>query len=106
MHMARTTNNTSEGRGSKTFLAIMTGIGGAIGLWAAVAVGFGMASAGSPSELLRQYMVAIGMMKEFETWVDFYTHIKGVEYILCATFLVLFPAFFKYVNQAKAPAES
>ena len=101
-----TTNNPNEGRGSKTFLAVMAGIGGAIGLWALVAVGFGMVRAGSPLEFLRQYMVAIGMMKDFETFVDFYTHIKGVEYILCVTFLALFPAFFKYVDRVKGPARS
>ncbi|MEJ2034123.1 MAG: hypothetical protein P8Y63_14040 [Deltaproteobacteria bacterium] len=102
--MKRTSNETSEGRGAKTFLWIMSGIGGAIGLWALVAVGFGMASVGSPTELLRHYMVAIGMMKDFETWVDFYTHIKGVEYILSVAFLALFPVYYKYVDRKRAPA--
>jgi hypothetical protein len=96
----------TENRGPRIMLGIMVGIGGAIGLWAMVAVGFGLAQAGwSISELLRHYMVAVGMMKEFETWVDFYTHIKGIEYILSVVFLVLFPVFFKYVDRVKAPAE-
>ena len=103
--MSKALGKTRESRGARTMLGLMVGIGGAIGLWAMVAVGFGLAQAGSVSELLRHYMVATGMMKEFETWVDFYTHIKGVEYILSVVFLVLFPVFFKYVDRAKAPAE-
>ena len=103
--MTRTTNEIDESRGSKTFLWIMAGVGGAIGLWAAVAVGIAMVSAGSISELLRHYMVAIGMMKDFETWVDFYTHIKGVEYILSVAFLALFPVYFKYVDRKELPVK-
>ncbi|NOR25107.1 MAG: hypothetical protein GQ542_12100, partial [Desulforhopalus sp.] len=55
----------------------------------------------SVAELARQYMVAVGAIGEFETLVDFYTHIKGVEYIICLAFFAAFPAFFKYVNNTK-----
>lgn len=60
----------------------------------------------SVSELAGQYMVAIGMVKPLHTLVDYYTHIKGIEYLICVAFFVAFPVFFKYVNKApqKAPA--
>jgi hypothetical protein len=45
--------------------------------------------------------VAVGAIGEYETLVDFYTHIKGVEYIICVAFFVAFPAFYKYVNTTK-----
>ena len=53
------------------------------------------------SELARQYMVATGMIKPMHTLVDFYTHIKGIEYLICVAFFVAFPIFFKYVNKEK-----
>lgn len=53
----------------------------------------------SISELARSYMVATGMIKSFHTLVDFYTHIKGIEYLICVAFFVAFPIFFKYVNK-------
>ena len=58
------------------------------------------------SELLRQYLIAIGVAQEFHTFVDFYTHIKGVEYIICLAFLVSFPFFFRYLNRSIADQES
>jgi hypothetical protein len=57
------------------------------------------------SELLRSYMVALGMIQEHETFLAFYTHIKGIEYIIAVAFLGAFPAFFKLVNTTKTPAE-
>ena len=59
----------------------------------------------SISELARQYRVATGMIKPLHTPVDFYTHIKGIEYLICVAFFVAFPAFYSYVNkgQKKAP---
>lgn len=52
-------------------------------------------------ELARQYMLATGMMQPLHTLVDFYSHIKGVEYLICVAFFVAFPLFFKYVNKEK-----
>lgn len=52
-------------------------------------------------ELARQYLLATGMMQPLHTLVDFYSHIKGVEYLICVAFFVAFPVFFKYVNQEK-----
>jgi hypothetical protein len=53
----------------------------------------------SISELLGQYMVATGMIKPLHTMVDFYTHIKGIEYLICVAFFAAFPAFYTYVNK-------
>ena len=100
--MAATQENT---KGSKVALGIIGGIGAAIGIWAMTALTYSLSQSGwSVAELARQYMVAVGAIGEFETLVDFYTHIKGVEYIICVAFFAAFPAFFKYVNNTKAEA--
>ncbi|MBA3007383.1 MAG: hypothetical protein KJ900_01275 [Proteobacteria bacterium] len=49
--------------------------------------------------MVGQYMVATGMIKPLHTMVDFYTHIKGIEYLICVAFFVVFPAFYTYVNK-------
>ena len=50
--------------------------------------------------------VAIGMVKPLHTLVDYYTHIKGIEYLICVAFFVAFPVFFKYVNKAPKAAKA
>jgi energy-converting hydrogenase Eha subunit A len=84
-----------------SMLAVMSmGIGAAACLWAGTALVIGLGNQNwQVSEMFRQYLVALGVIKDFDTLVDFYTHIKGVEYIICAAFLGTFPAFFKYVNK-------
>lgn len=82
-------------------------IGTVTSIWAGAAFMSGLAQANwQLSEVLRQYLVAIGVMQEFHTFVDFYTHIKGVEYIICASFLSLFPVAYSYMNKATANAET
>jgi len=99
--------NTTETRQGKFLWATMVGLGAAAGLWAMAALVVSLAQSGwQVSELLRQYLVAVGVIAEHETLVEFYTHIKGVEYIICVAFLAAFPAFFKYVNRTKAPMPS
>jgi hypothetical protein len=90
----------TEQKGAGIFMAIMGGIGVAVGLWALAALSFSLSKAGL-SEVARQYMVAIGLIGEQATLVDFYTHIKGVEYLVCVAFFAAFPVFFKYVNTPK-----
>ncbi len=58
----------------------------------------------SVSTLASQYMTATGMIKPLHTLVDYYTHIKGIEYLICVAFFVAFPIFFKYVNKAPKKA--
>ena len=98
--MAATQENV---KGSRIALGIIGGIGAAIGIWALSALTFSLSQSGwSVSELVRQYMVAVGAIGEYETLVDFYTHIKGIEYIICVAFFIAFPVFFKYVDRPKA----
>ncbi|HID40318.1 MAG TPA: hypothetical protein EYP36_12505 [Calditrichaeota bacterium] len=92
-------NNKTAGR-------IILGFSALIGLWASAVFIGGIKQAGSISELVRQYMVATGMIKDLNTLVDYYTHIKGIEYLICVAFFVAFPIFFKYVNKEKKQVEA
>ena len=87
-------NNKMAGR-------VVLGFGALIGLWATAAMVGGISQAGSVSGLLHQYMVATGMVTPLHTLVDYYTHIKGIEYLICVAFFVAFPAFYTYVNKEK-----
>ena len=91
-------NNKTAGR-------VVLGFGALIGLWATAALVGGLHSAGSLSELARQYMVATGMVTPLHTLVDYYTHIKGIEYLICVAFFVAFPVFYTYVNKEKKEAK-
>ncbi|MBW1750726.1 MAG: hypothetical protein JRJ37_08535 [Deltaproteobacteria bacterium] len=84
---------------------VVLGFGAVIGLWATSALVSGISQVGSVSELLRQYMVATGMVTPLHTLVDYYTHIKGIEYLICVAFFVAFPVFFTYVNKEKKEAK-
>jgi len=76
--------------------------GTVISIWSAAAFLSGLAQVNwQLSELLRQYLVAVGLLQEFHTLSDFYTHIKGVEYIIAVLFLGAFPAFYTYLNRSK-----
>lgn len=50
---------------------------------------------------MNQFISSIGEMKEIYTTVDFYTYIKGVEYLICVAFFVGFPMFYRYINGSK-----
>ena len=76
-------------------------LGTLITIWSSAAILSGLSQVNwQVSELLRQYLVAVGLMQEFHTLSDFYTHIKGVEYIIAVMFLGAFPAFYAYLNKA------
>ncbi len=86
---------------SKTASRIILAAGSMMCLWVAAALTGALYQANwSVAELASQYMVAIGMVKPLHTLVDYYTHIKGIEYLICVAFFVAFPVFFKYVNKA------
>ena len=75
-------------------------LGSLITIWSSAAILSGLAEANwQVSELMRQYLIAVGLMQEFHTLSDFYTHIKGVEYIIAVMFLGAFPAFYAYLNK-------
>ena len=84
---------------------IVLGFGALIGLWATAALIGGLSQAGSVTELTRQYMVATGMITPLHTLVDYYTHIKGIEYLICVAFFVAFPVFYSYVNKERNEAK-
>ncbi|MGI9538218.1 MAG: hypothetical protein ACR2PB_14200 [Desulfocapsaceae bacterium] len=76
---------------------LIFGVG--IGCWSLLAFMAGLKQTDwQLSELLRQYLVATGVVKPSHTLVDFYSHIKGVEYLICVAFFVAFPLFYRYVN--------
>jgi hypothetical protein len=86
---------------SKTAGRIILAMGAIICLWVGAALTSALSSVGwSVSTLAGQYMSAIGMIKPLHTLVDYYTHIKGIEYLICVAFFVAFPVFFKFVNKA------
>ncbi|GAB4345184.1 MAG: hypothetical protein Kow0089_22140 [Desulfobulbaceae bacterium] len=88
-------------------LVALAGTGAVFGIWAMTAFVSLLSEMGwSVSEVIRQYMVATGAIGEYETLVDYYTHIKGAEYIIAVAFLGLFPLYFKYVNRTKAPLKA
>lgn len=40
----------------------------------------------------------IGSVSEVFTLVDYYSYIKGVEYLICVAFFCTFPMFYRYIN--------
>lgn len=92
------------GKSMKTAGIVMGGTGILFGMWAVAAVIGGLNQVNwQVTELARQYLVASGMVRPIHTLVDFYTHIKGIEYIICVVFFVAFPVFFRYVNKEETP---
>jgi hypothetical protein len=90
---------------AKTAVIVLLVAGSAMCLWVGAALVSALAATGwSVSILVGQYMTAIGMVKPLHTLVDYYTHIKGIEYLLCVAFFVAFPVFYKFVNKAPSKA--
>jgi ABC-type bacteriocin/lantibiotic exporter with double-glycine peptidase domain len=94
--------NTMATSSSKTTSRVILGIGAVMCLWVGAAIMGALSQANwSVGELARQYMTATGMIKPLHTLVDFYTHIKGIEYLICVAFFAAFPAFYSYVSKEK-----
>jgi hypothetical protein len=92
---------------TSALMIAITCVGAIFGMWAFVALFSVLAEMGwSVPEVIRQYMVATGAIGEYETLVDYYTHIKGFEYIIAVAFLGLYPVYYKYVNKTKAPLKA
>ena len=86
---------------------VVMGFGALIGLWAVSAfVGALYSANGQLSEVIRGYMVATGMITPLHNLVDYYTHIKGIEYLICVAFFVAFPVFYKSLSREKKGAEA
>lgn len=87
--------------GSKIFWHSSIFLGTVFSIWATAAFLSGLAEANWQfSELLKQYMVAVGLMNEYHTFSDFYTYIKGIEYLIAVAFLGTFPAFYSYLDKS------
>ena len=81
----------------------MVEVGGFFGIWAMAALLGGLHRVNwQVTDLIRHYLVATGMITPLHTVVDFYSHIKGIEYLICVAFFVAFPLFFKYVEKTEA----
>jgi hypothetical protein len=94
-------------REMKSVKTVLVGTGCFFGLWAFAALLGGLHRVNwQVTELMRQYLVASGMIQPIHTMVDFYTHIKGIEYIICVLFFVAFPVFFQYVEKKKTHIRS
>jgi len=92
---------------TSALMITVASVGLVFGIWAFTALFSVLSGMGwSVPEVIRQYMVATGAIGEYETLVDYYTHIKGFEYIIAVAFLGLYPVYYKYVNKTKAPLKA
>ena len=97
----------AKSRGTGVFFGITAAMAGIIGIWAVATLFTGLSSVNwSVGEMTRQFLVATGNLQEYETLVDYYTHIKGVEYLVAVAFFVAFPVFYKYINAKEATAKA
>jgi hypothetical protein len=49
-------------------------------------------------DLISQFLGTAGEVSKVYTVVDFYTYIKGLEYLICVGFFVGFPILYRYIN--------
>lgn len=92
--------SNDEQKGSGAIIGVVAGIAGAFGIWACMAFATGLASVDfKVTEMFRSFLVATGNINEYSTLVDYYTHIKGVEYLMAGAFFVAFPVFFKFISK-------
>ena len=82
---------------------VMLTVGLLICLWVGSAVVSAMLTAGGVGALVTSYMTATGLSASFATLVEYYTYIKGIEYLICVAFFVAFPVFYNFVNTEKTP---
>ena len=64
-----------------------------------IAVGMMMLGFIFQAEWAKNFMVGVGMIKPMHNQVDYYTYIKGIEYLLCVYYFMVFPVFFIFVNK-------
>lgn len=44
------------------------------------------------------FFMNVGYVKHIYTVVDYYTYIKGLEYLICLLLFTVFPMFFRYIH--------
>ncbi len=47
------------------------------------------------------FFMNVGQVEQIYTVVDFYTYIKGLEYLICLLLFTLFPIFYRYIHSDK-----
>ncbi len=45
------------------------------------------------------FLLTVGHVDKIYTVVDYYTYIKGLEYLICLLLFSTFPMFFRYINR-------
>lgn len=79
---------------------LLIGTGSIFLLWAFAAVLGGLHKTGwNIIEFTRSGLVASGLIQPIHTMVDFYTHIKGIEYLICVAFFVVFTVFYRFIDR-------
>lgn len=44
---------------------------------------------------------SIGEVSQVFTVVDYYQYIKGLEYLICLAFFIIFPMFYRFIHNEK-----
>ncbi len=55
---------------------------------------------------MENLFTSIGQVKELFTLDDYYTYIKGLEYLICVAFFVGFPIFYRYLHKTDDTSEN
>ena len=58
---------------------------------------------GTIPEAFMPFLQKAGFIRDSHTLVDYYTYIKGVEYIICVAFFIIFPLYFKILDRKPDP---
>lgn len=86
---------------------LLVGTGSIFTLWGLAALLAGLQQTGwNVTEFVRQGMVAAGLIKPINSMVTFYSHIKGVEYLICVAFFVVFIGFYRFVDKPERLAQT
>jgi hypothetical protein len=51
--------------------------------------------------MLDALLNSIGEVSQVFTVVDYYQYIKGIEYLICVAFFIIFPMFYRYIHKEK-----
>jgi hypothetical protein len=46
------------------------------------------------------FFLTVGKVEQIYTVVDFYTYIKGLEYLICLLLFAIFPIFYRYIHSS------
>lgn len=49
--------------------------------------------------MLESLFTSIGEVGQVFTLVDYYQYIKGIEYLICVAFFIIFPVFYRFIHK-------